>query len=605
MYQELKKYFGFDSFRLYQEDAIQELISGRDVLVLMPTGGGKSLCYQLPAVLLEGVAVVISPLISLMKDQVDSLNSKGIKAAYLNSTLDASESRQVINDFREGNIRILYVAPERLVMPSTLKLLDSANISLFAVDEAHCISEWGNDFRPEYRRLGMLRARFPDVPMIALTATATPAVREDIKKQLRMRRALTYVSSFSRPNLSYEIIHTTNPLSGIVSYLKKHTSDSGIIYCPTRNTAEETASRLKSRGFDATSYHAGLTDEVRSNCQEAFLNGRVRIVVATVAFGMGVDKPDVRFVIHYCPPSNLESYYQQTGRGGRDGLPCDCLLFLSGKDWHRLRYFVDRMESHRERDVAFSKLQQMMRYCEATKCRRRLLLDYFGETMEEDCGTCDVCQSPPILGDATEQARILINCVKEVKQQFGMNHVVDIISGSRSKKVTRYSHQRLRSYRKGSDIPKTVWKNVAREMISHGMLEVRGSRYPILKMNQKSREILSGRCSVQLKSLPPKSGKSDTSPSGNEIQGKDSTELFDRLKNLRTSIAREANVKPYVVFADTSLRQMTATLPETHEQMMKLNGVGEVRVKKYGDIFLSEINNYRMQTINSSTGIQS
>ncbi|MBP2029281.1 ATP-dependent DNA helicase RecQ [Methanohalophilus levihalophilus] len=599
MYQELKQHFGFDGFRLYQEDAINDLISGRDVLVLMPTGGGKSLCYQLPAVLLEGVAVVVSPLISLMKDQVDSLNSKGIKAAYLNSTLDASESRQVMNDFREGNIRILYVAPERLVMPSTLKLLDSANISLFAVDEAHCISEWGNDFRPEYRRLGMLRTRFPDVPMIALTATATPAVREDIKKQLRMRSASTYVSSFNRPNLNYEIIHSTNPLSGIVNYLKKHTSDSGIIYCPTRNTAEETASRLKSRGFNATSYHAGLSDDTRARRQDAFLKGKVRIVVATVAFGMGVDKPDVRFVIHYCPPQNLESYYQQTGRGGRDGLPCDCLLFLSGKDWHRLRYFIDRMESHRERDVAFSKLQQMMRYCEATKCRRRLLLEYFGESMEEDCGTCDVCQSPPSLNDATEQAQILINCVKEVRQQFGINHVIDIIGGSRSQKIIKYSHHRLRSYGKGSGIPKTVWKDMAREMIGHGMLEVRGSRYPILKMNQKSRDILSGKCSVQLKSLPSGTAIPTKPAPETKIQRRDPTELFDRLKALRTSVARKGKVKPYVVFADTSLRQMTTDLPETPEQMLKLTGVGEKRMQKYGDLFLSEIDNYRMETLSS------
>jgi ATP-dependent DNA helicase RecQ len=381
--------------------------------------------------------------------------------------------------------------------------------------------------------------------------------------------------------------------------------DSGIVYCPTRNTAEEISSKLSSKGFDATSYHAGLSDEMRSSRQEAFLKSKVRIVVATVAFGMGVDKPDVRFVIHYCPPSNLESYYQQTGRGGRDGMPCDCLLFHSRKDWHRLRYFIDRMESHRERDVALSKLQQMMCYCEATQCRRRFLLDYFGETMQEDCGICDVCRDPPLLCDATEYVQTLISCVKEVKQQFGINHVVDIIAGSRSQKITKYSHHRLRSYGKGSSLPKNTWKNIARELIGHGFLEVRGSRYPILKLNEKSRDILVGKCSVRLKSVRLDSRKIMHPGTANVAIDTGSAELFDRLKSLRSSIAQEKKVKPYVVFADTSLRQMTATLPETPEQMMKLTGIGEKRVQQYGDLFLSEIYNYRMETISSSTGIQS
>ncbi|MEA1984188.1 MAG: DNA helicase RecQ, partial [Euryarchaeota archaeon] len=501
MHATLQKYFGYSEFRPLQEDIIRDVLDRKDTFVLMPTGGGKSLCYQLPALLMDGVTVVISPLISLMKDQVDGLVANGIGAAYLNSTLSRSEVQEVKQDLRDGRLKLLYVAPERLTMPSTIKLLKKADVSLFAIDEAHCISEWGHDFRPEYRKLNMLRSEFSGVPMIALTATATPKVREDIVKQLNLAVSDTYVASFNRQNLSYQVRPEKKPYTPLRSYLRDHRGESGIIYCHSRKAVEKLAGKLKKDGFSALPYHAGLSPTIRKRHHEQFIRDDVQIIVATVAFGMGIDKSNVRYVVHYDLPKDLESYYQQTGRGGRDGLECDCILYFNRGDWHKIKYFIDQMGRKQERDIAMSKLRQMMEYCDTNTCRRRVLLRYFGEDLTEDCGNCDACLDPKEIFDGTEETKKLLMCVKDVDQKFGMTHVVDVLRGSRSSKVRKYKHEHLRSHGSGREYTKEQWLDMAREMVNKELLAVSGSRYPVLKLNQNSRAILSGNKNVQLSQL--------------------------------------------------------------------------------------------------------
>ncbi|WP_406658266.1 DNA helicase RecQ [Methanolobus sp. ZRKC2] len=613
MHQTLQKYFGYSCFRPLQEDIIRDVLEGRDTFVLMPTGGGKSLCYQLPALMLDGLTVVVSPLISLMKDQVDSLQASGISAAYLNSTLNQAESKRIYREIENNEIKILYVAPERLTMSHTISLIQKAKVSLFAIDESHCISEWGHDFRPEYRKLSFLKKKFPDVPIIALTATATPKVREDTIVQLGIGNCKTYVASFNRQNLLYEIKPKKDTYNQILKYLRKHRRESGIIYCQSRRNVDTLAAKLRKDGFNALPYHAGLSDSRREKNQEMFIKDNVDIIVATIAFGMGIDKSNVRFVIHHDLPKNLEGYYQETGRGGRDGLECECILFFSRGDRYRIEYFIKQKGKKEERDIALKQVQEMVAYCESTTCRRKVLLGYFGEELAEDnCGKCDVCLKPRQKIDCTEDAKLLINCINELDQRFGMTHVIDVLSGSNAKKVRDKKHNKLKSYNSGDMHTKDRWMEIAREMVQQNLIKVEGARYPLLKLNKTSMDILNGKQTVTLttvttdvseveeieKELPEEAmlfteSKVKASPTyTSKSTSKKENELFARLKQLRKTMAELQDVPPYVVFADTSLKQMASKKPGNREEMLKITGVGEYKLKKYGDIFLKEIIKY-------------
>lgn len=629
MHDTLRKYFGYSSFRPLQEDIIQDVLNKKDTFVLMPTGGGKSICYQVPALLMDGLTVVVSPLISLMKDQVDGLIENGVPAAYLNSTLSATESQRIYEDIENGHIKLLYVAPERLTMTHTLSMLKKNKVSLFAIDESHCVSEWGHDFRPEYRRLNVLKRKFPNVPIIALTATATPKVREDTLEQLKIDNGNTYVASFDRKNLFYQIKPKTDTYNQMLRYLRKHKGDSGIIYCQSRKSVDSIAKKLRKDGFNALPYHAGLTDNQRAKNQEMFIKDRTDIVVATVAFGMGIDKPNVRFVIHYDLPKNLESYYQETGRGGRDGLECECVLYFSRGDRYKIEYFIKQKNKKEERDIALKQLQDMVDYCESKTCRRKVLLGYFGEELEEDnCGKCDACTQPRETVDKTDDAKALIECIKDLNQRFGMNHVVDVLSGANTKNVRDKKHNLLDSYGAGGKYKKAEWMEIAREMLAQKVITVEGSRYPLLKLNKASRDVLNDKLKVTLTktvdfddydsieeqadyserktvSTAKSAGKSNIKAN---VKAKAKTklpvpkikksskgaeeELLQKLKELRKKMAEMQDVPPYIIFADTSLKQMAAKRPRDKTALLQITGVGEYKLKKYGDIFLKEIEDY-------------
>ena len=585
MHQTLQKYFGYTEFRPLQEEIILDVLNKKDTFVLMPTGGGKSLCYQLPSLLLSGVTVVISPLISLMKDQVDTLRSNGISAAYLNSTLSYNESQNIKTALLENQIKVLYVAPERLMMSQTMSFLKDVDISLFAVDEAHCISEWGHDFRPEYRRVNILRTNFPKIPIIALTATASPKVRSDIISQLHLSDPNIYVAGFDRKNLFYEVRPKQDSYNQLLLYLKEHRGKCGIIYCLSRNSVEMLAARLQKKGFRALPYHAGLSDIQRARNQDSFIKDNTQIIVATIAFGMGIDKPNVRFVIHYDLPKNLESYYQETGRGGRDGLPCDCLLFFSHGDRYKIEYFINQKNSKNEQNIALAQLREMINYCSSSTCRRGVLLKYFGEEFTRDhCDNCDVCLNPRETFDGTEAAKKLMHCIEDLDQRFGLNHVIEVLVGSRTKKILSNKHDLLDSYSLGEEYTKDQWKDIAREMIQQGILLVEGERYPILKLNQESFDVLDGSHAVNL-TKPVKEIGVIPKPVNSQVD----SELFDRLSEIRKTLADEQNIPPYIIFSDNSLQQMAIDRPATKTNFLNIIGVGEYKLVKYGDIFLREI----------------
>lgn len=581
----LKKYFGYSEFHPMQEDIINDVLDGRDVFVLMPTGSGKSLCYQLPAVMKDGITVVVSPLIALMKDQVDSLTANGIGASFINSSLGAKEIEDTKIRLLEGKVRILYIAPERLAPQDFIRFMRMLKISLFAVDEAHCISEWGHDFRPEYRRLSMLRGMFPQVPIIALTATAIPDVQGDIVQSLKLRYPKIYKASFNRPNLLYYVQPKEDAYNQILNYIGKHPKDSGIIYCQSRNSSESLARMLREDGFRALPYHAGLSRDERTENQERFLKDDAEIIVATIAFGMGINKPNVRYVVHYDMPKNIEGYYQETGRAGRDRLDSDCILFFSYGDRKKIEILIEKSKNPQKKAIAYRKLDEMIKFCESLQCRRKFLLGYFGEMHDWHCGKCDTCLTPRETVDGTEIAKKAMACIKEISQRFGMNYVISILTGTaKGRRIPAYGHDKISSYGTGKEYGRKQWQAFIREIVQQGFIDVAGDKYPVLKLNQKSSDVLSGKISVQL--TKPKEKALDII---HQEKSMADMGLFDMLRALRKSMADSENVPPYIIFPDITLREMAAYYPQSIETMKKIRGVGDIKLEKYSKPFLELI----------------
>jgi len=589
----LRRVFGFDSFRAEQEGIVRTILGGRDVFAVMPTGGGKSLCYQLPAHLLPGTCVVISPLISLMKDQVDAATATGLSAEFLNSSLSGPQRSAVIGRLAAGELDLLYVAPERFAMDSFLSRLAGAKLCLFAIDEAHCISEWGHDFRPDYLSLSRIVERFGDVPVAAFTATATARVQRDIIERLHLRDPLTVRASFDRPNLFYRVTRKDSLNRQVLSFLRKRPGEGGIVYRTTRNNVEATAEFLTNHGVQAVPYHAGLGAEVRKANQEAFNRDEVQVVVATIAFGMGIDKSNVRFVLHGDLPKNMEGYYQETGRAGRDGEPATCVLYFAPGDIPKIRYFLDQIADDDERSIALRKLREMVRYATANACRRRQLLGYFGEEYARDnCGACDVCSGDVARTDATREAQILLSAIVRTGQRFGAGHVVDVVTGADTQKIRDFGHDGVKTYGAGKGKPKRVWRRIADDLLAQGCLALGDSRLPILKVTPKGFDVLFGRRTfetLQQREPAPAGRKRKAARKANEGPIEHDVDLFDALRGLRKRLAAEQNVPPYVVFSDRTLREMARDLPTTETQMHDIHGIGSVKLARYGNDFLEAI----------------
>ena len=593
MLEQLKAYFGFDQFLPLQEDIISKVLAKHDSLVLMPTGGGKSLCYQLPAIQFRGLTLVVSPLIALMKDQVDGLKANGVPAGLLNSTLSPDESAEVQDQARRGELKMLYVAPERLTLPGFQRFLRSLEISLIAIDEAHCISEWGHDFRPDYRNLKALKEGFPKVPVIALTATATTQVREDIVAQLGLNKPDIFISSFNRPNLTYTIQPKTEPLNTLLNLLDKHPGGSTIIYRFSRKATEETAIELTDRGFSALPYHAGLDRDLRRETQEKFIRDQVQIVVATIAFGMGIDKPDVRLVVHYDLPKTVEGYYQETGRAGRDGLPSDCVLFYSYGDRSKQEYFISNIEDDDERDKAHSKLGQVLTLCDLQTCRRAYLMEYLGEHWPKtDCGGCDICLLPREEFDATEIAQKILSTSIRTGERFGANYLVDVLRGSNNKTVKERGHHDLPVFGISRDMDSNDLKEMVRSLVTNGFLTQQSSGYPTLSVSARGRKFLKDRESLTL--TRPKH-TALTMPKSLDTLNRETaydTKLFDELAALRLEIAAQRDVPAYQIFGNKALQQMAFHMPVDEQQFSNISGVGYAKLRDFSRPFLKVINEY-------------
>ena len=591
----LREVFGYDRFRHHQKEIIDTLIAGGDCLVLMPTGGGKSLCYQVPAVVMDGTAVVVSPLIALMQDQVAALRQFGIDAGYLNSTQDYEERRDTLRRLSAGGLKLLYLSPERLLMPETLDLLHRHRISLFAIDEAHCVSQWGHDFRKEYRQLDCLPERFPDVPRIALTATADRRVRGEIVEHLHLERARRFLHSFDRPNICYRVVDARNGREELWRFIEtQHPGDAGIIYCLSRRRTEEVARWLTEKGRVALPYHAGLPDAERAENQRRFLHEEGVIVVATIAFGMGIDKPDVRFVAHLNLPKNLEAYYQETGRAGRDGLPASAWMSYSLGDVMTLGNFVENSDAagpHKQ--VMQHKLRTLLGWCEITTCRRRALLAYFDEDMATDCGNCDNCLWPPEVFDSTQNARLALSCVYRTGQRFGVGYLIGVLRGKADERMQRNGHDRLELFGTGTELDERQWRNLFRQLIATGMLTMDDAGHGSLLLSQACRPLLREEARfMQRVQQKPVRGKSRTARKTSAALGEGDHALFEALRGLRADLARDQNVPPYVIFHDATLAALATRRPVDVGALVEIDGIGAGKQERYGQAVVDLIRGF-------------
>lgn len=590
----LKHYFGYDEFRPTQGDIIESILSGRDTVVLMPTGGGKSICFQLPALVMRGMALVVSPLISLMKDQVEALRQNGIKAAYLNSSQDGLEQRQVEDDIANGTLKLLYVSPERLLSGDTIRVLQRTRINLIAIDEAHCISAWGHDFRPEYTKLSLVRDSLGDMPMVALTATADKTTRRDIVKQLDLQDPNLFVSSFDRPNLNLEVRPGRERIKQIVDWAKRRPNQSGIVYCLSRKSTEMLSDKLKAKGINAEPYHAGLHERVRSSVQERFVRDELPVVCATIAFGMGIDKSNVRWVIHYNLPKNLEGFYQEIGRAGRDGGKADTLLFYS---WNDRKILGDIIAENNPKTakLQLDKLDRMYQYATAVHCRRRLLLTYFGDDFRDNCGHCDICRNPPKPFDGTRLAQMALSGVARTDQRIGQPTLVSILRGTQNPEIAVMGYADLKTFGAGREVSLRDWHYYIEQLIHQGLLEVAPDKRNALHLTPAAQEVLFGERTVELVKREVKeemkAAAAKPALTRHKLTGSNQ-ELFQRLRKLRLSIAREMGKPPYIIFNDTSLEEMSILQPTDSGSMKLISGVGDHKLKQYGDAFLKEIRDF-------------
>ena len=592
----LNSLYGYDSFRGHQAEIIEHVSAGNNALVLMPTGGGKSLCYQIPSLLRDGVGIIISPLIALMQDQVGAMQQLGVKAAFLNSTLSHSDQNKIEQELLSGQLDLLYVAPERLIQPYTLDLLSRCQLALFAIDEAHCVSQWGHDFRADYLSLSLLSERFPNIPRIALTATADIRTRKEIIERLSLTEANAYISGFDRPNIRYAIANKTTPKKQLLAFLQQRKQEAGIVYCLSRKKVEDTARWLSDEGFTALPYHAGLPAQLRQTHQNRFLREDGVIIVATIAFGMGIDKPDVRFVAHLDLPKSIEAYYQETGRAGRDGHPADAWMIYGLQDVVRLQQMAQGSDgSEQFKRAERHKLDAMLGLCEVTSCRRKVLLSYFADEAPNQCGNCDNCQLPPVTWDATEAAQKVLSCIYRTGQRFGVVHVMDVLQGKENEKVLQHSHQELSTFGIGSDIHEAQWRSVIRQLVVRGFLRVDLEGYSALQLTDLCRPVLKGEQLLHLRKdeikAPATKKGSAKSYKKTQIPPEDQ-ELWDELRDCRKYLAEEHNVPPYLIFHDATLKEMLDIMPMSGSELLTITGVGDSKLEKYGADFIEIISRY-------------
>jgi ATP-dependent DNA helicase RecQ len=595
--QALKRYYGYDHFRPMQGDIIQNILAGQDTVVLMPTGGGKSVCFQIPAVVSEGVCVVVSPLIALMKDQVEALKANGIVAAYINSSVGQSEANDIARAAVSGHLKLLYVSPEKLLSEGFLQFLTRVNISMFAIDEAHCISSWGHDFRPEYTQLGALRKYFPSTPIIALTATADRLTQRDIRTQLNLHEPKVFLSSFDRPNINLLVRPGQDRIGQVLDYLQRHPNDAGIIYCLSRKTCETIAQKLQQKGIKAGHYHAGMTPNQRGSVQEKFLQDDLQVIVATIAFGMGIDKSNVRWVMHYNLPKNIEGYYQEIGRAGRDGAPATAILFYSFADVMSMREMVTKDVPARQAQLNTAKLERMQQFAEAASCRRRILLHYFSEDLGHDCGNCDICRNPPTTFDGTLLAQKALSASARTQQRVAINLLIDILRGMRNQAVLQHGYDQLKTYGAGNDLPYLDWYSYIHQMLNDGLFYIAYEEGYALKITERGQQVLKGQLTVSLKKFQvsekaekqTRASKKAAAEAAAAAAGSPEARLFERLRQLRKQIADEQGVPPYVVFTDTTLQEMAREQPTSRVAMLSVSGVGMKKFETYGEAFIEAI----------------